>query len=146
MVRMKRKRKFFLWVATAAIAAFFIIGIVFTAITVPNFEALDSRNIVQSTKIYDRAGEILFYDVHGDIKRTVIPFSKIPSHLKEAVVSMEDQNFYKHFGISPTSIIRAVFVNIFSGQFKQGGSTITQQLVKNTFLTPEKTVSRKIKE
>ena len=146
MVRMKRKRKFFLWVATAAIAAFFIIGIVFTAITVPNFEALDSRNIVQSTKIYDRAGEILFYDVHGDIKRTVIPFNKIPNHLKESVIAMEDQNFYSHYGISPMSIIRAVFVNIFSGEFKQGGSTITQQLVKNTFLTPEKTLMRKIKE
>jgi len=146
MVRMRRKRKFLFRFLTAAISALFIFGAVFATITVPNFEALDSRNIVQSTKIYDRTGEILLYDIHGDIKRTVIPFSKIPSHLKEAVVSMEDQNFYKHFGISPTSIIRAVFVNIFSGQFKQGGSTITQQLVKNTFLTPEKTVSRKIKE
>src|SRR3989344_3813946 len=146
MVRMRRKRKFLFRFLTAAISALFIFGAVFATITVPNFEALDSRNIVQSTKIYDRTGEILLYDIHGDIKRTVIPFSKIPSHLKEAVVSMEDQNFYKHFGISPTSIIRAIFVNVFSGKFSQGGSTITQQLVKNTFLTPEKTITRKIKE
>jgi len=89
---------------------------------------------------------VLLYDVHGDIKRTVIPFDKIPAHLKEAVISMEDQNFYRHFGISPTSIVRAIFVNVFSGKFSQGGSTITQQLVKNTFLTPEKTITRKIKE
>lgn len=130
----------------AAIAAIFIVGIVFAAVTVPNFEALDSRNIVQSTKIYDRTGEILLYDVHGNIRRTVIPFDKIPTHLKESVIAMEDQNFYSHFGISPTSIIRAVFINIFSGEFKQGGSTITQQLVKNTFLTSEKTLVRKIKE
>ncbi|OGF68972.1 hypothetical protein A3H65_00215 [Candidatus Giovannonibacteria bacterium RIFCSPLOWO2_02_FULL_45_14] len=146
MVRTKRKHKLAIRLSISAAAAFFIVGVVFATITVPNFEALDSKNIVQSTKIYDRTGEVLLYDVHGDIKRTVIPFDKIPAHLKEAVISMEDQNFYRHFGISPTSIVRAIFVNVFSGKFSQGGSTITQQLVKNTFLTPEKTITRKIKE
>lgn len=146
MVRTKRKRKLILRLAIVVMAVFFIFGVVFAAITVPNFEALDSTKIVQSTKIYDRTGEVLLYDVHGDVRRTVIQYSEIPEHLKESVMAMEDQNFYGHFGISPMSIVRAIFVNIFSGEFKQGGSTITQQLVKNTFLTPEKTLTRKIKE
>src|SRR3989344_1625062 len=81
MVRMRRKHKFLFRFLTAAISALFIFGAVFATITVPNFEALDSRNIVQSTKIYDRTGEILLYITMDVIKknfsRTIINFCRL---------------------------------------------------------------------
>lgn len=146
MVRFIRKQKIYL-VGCFLALVLFLGGIwVFATTTVPNFEALADRKIIESTKIYDRTGEILLYDVHGDIKRTVLAPEKIPRHVKNATIAMEDQNFHSHFGISPSAILRAFFVNIFSGELKQGGSTITQQLVKTAFLTSEKTFIRKIKE
>src|SRR3972149_10698950 len=141
-----KRKKFYLWRLGAALILFLSGVWVFATTTVPDFDSLEERKIIQSTKIYDRTGEVILYDVHGEVKRTVISFDKIPRHMKNATAVMEDQGFYRHFGISPLGMLRAVVVNIFSGEFRQGGSTITQQLVKNTFLTPEKTVSRKIKE
>ncbi|MFC1756807.1 transglycosylase domain-containing protein [Patescibacteria group bacterium] len=117
------------------------------SLPIPDFESFDERKIIQSTKIYDRTGQKLLYDIHGNIKRTVIPYSEIPLHIKNATVAIEDSNFYQHKGISFVGIIRAFLTNLIEGRIKgQGGSTITQQLVKNTFLTPEKTFTRKIKE
>src|SRR3989338_4113499 len=141
-----KRKKFYLWRLGAALILFLSGVWVFATTTVPDFDSLEERKIIQSTKIYDRTGEVILYDVHGEVKRTVISFDKIPRHMKNATVVMEDQGFYRHFGISPLGMLRAVVVNIFSGEFRQGGSTITQQLVKNTFLTSEKTISRKIKE
>ena len=113
---------------------------------IPDFRAFDERKIIQSTKIYDRTERVLLFDVHGDVRRTVVPFTEIPRHMKNAVVAIEDSNFYNHNGIDLSGIFRAVVVNIFSGSLSQGGSTITQQLIKHALLTPEKTFSRKIKE
>lgn len=118
--------------------------VVFTG--TPDINKFEERKVAQSTKIYDRTGKILLYDVHGSEKRTVIGFSEIPRYVKNATIAIEDDNFYSHYGFRPISFLRAIIKNILRGSFEQGGSTITQQVVKNTLLTPEKTVLRKIKE
>jgi 1A family penicillin-binding protein len=115
-------------------------------IQIPDFKSLQDRVVQSSTKIYDRTGQVLLYDVHNNIKRTVIPSEDMGVYIKNATVAIEDANFYQHGGIRITSIIRAILVNLFNGQFSQGGSTITQQIVKNTILTSEKTITRKLKE
>src|SRR3989344_7806338 len=128
----------------AAITAAFISFLVFT-VNIPDLNNAEKRRIAQSTKIYDRAGEIFLYDVPGSEKRTIIPFENIQQGVKNATMALEDDSFYQHHGIRPLSTIRAVLLNIFTGS-SQGGSTITQQLAKNIFLTPEKTITRKLKE
>lgn len=79
-------------------------------------------------------------------RRVVIPFQDIPQHLKHALVATEDQHFYSHPGIDPSGIARAAILNLMEGRVGQGGSTITQQLSKLLFLTPDRTYERKIKE
>lgn len=97
-----------------------------------------------STKILDRNGETL-YDIFIDQRRTPVNLEDIPVFLKQATVAIEDKNFYKHKGFDPTGYLRAIF-NIVAYRKLQGGSTLTQQLVKNALLTPERTIFRKIKE
>ncbi len=99
-----------------------------------------------STKIYDRTGTIVLYDVHGEVQKTITPLDQISAYLKNATIAIEDEDFYNHGGIKPSSIVRALWVDITSGSLKQGGSTITQQVVKNLLLSQEKTFSRKLKE
>jgi len=113
---------------------------------VPDLKTFEERRIDQSTKIYDRTGEILLYDIHQDVQRTIISLEDISRHIKNATVAIEDAEFYEHNGIKPTAIFRAIFVNISEGGYSQGGSTITQQVVKNSLLTTEKKISRKLKE
>lgn len=113
---------------------------------IPDFGGFEQIKVAESTKIYDRTGKIILYDVYKDIKRTSIPFNQIPRNVKNATIAMEDSNFYEHQGISFFSMMRAFIVNFLSGEIRQGGSTITQQLIKNTFLTPKQTIARKIKE
>ncbi|MFA6340765.1 MAG: penicillin-binding protein [Candidatus Paceibacterota bacterium] len=112
----------------------------------PDLSSFDTRKVAQSTKIYDRTGKILLYDVHENTKRTSVPFADISMHIKNATVAIEDAEFYQHGGIKISSFIRSVFANIMSGSFSQGGSTITQQVIKNSLLTSEKKISRKLKE
>ncbi len=112
----------------------------------PSPGKINSRVIPESTKIYDRTGQHLLYDVHGEQKRTIVPITDIPKSVQVATLSLEDQNFYAHHGIEFTSILRAVFNDVAQGGAAQGGSTITQQFVKNSLLTDEKTFVRKIKE
>lgn len=113
---------------------------------IPDFDSFESRKVVQSTKIYDRTGEVILWDIHENIKRTVVPFDKMSFHIRNATVAIEDSNFYQHRGIDFKGILRAFMINIGTGSIKQGGSTISQQLVKNTLLTKEKSFVRKIKE
>lgn len=113
---------------------------------IPDLEAFDERIVRQSTKIYDRTGKILLFDVHENVQRTVVPLSDISPHMRNATVAIEDAEFYEHRGVKPTAILRAIFANLTSLTFEQGGSTITQQVVKNAILTQEKTISRKLKE
>ncbi len=117
---------------------------------IPDLQTFDERKITESTKIYDRTGEHLLYDVHQDIRRTVVPFEEISRNIKNASVAIEDAEFYSHKGIKPKAIIRAVLSNVLTylgrDGYTQGGSTITQQVIKNSVLTSEKKISRKIKE
>jgi penicillin-binding protein 1C len=105
---------------------------------------LSSNEQPVSTKIFDR-NEKLIYEIYTDQKRTPIKLGEIPDAVKKATIAIEDKDFYKHRGFSVTGIARAVFNNIFKNE-RQGGSTISQQLVKNALLTQEKTIRRKVQE
>ena len=113
---------------------------------VPDFSAFEERKVARSTKIYDRNEEIVLFDIHQDIKRTVISIDEMGENIQEATIAIEDKDFYSHNGVQIKAIIRALFANLKSGEFSQGGSTITQQIVKNTLLTSEKRITRKLKE
>ena len=123
-----------------------ILVILLSTLRIPDFHAFEDRKVVNSTQIYDRTGKILLYDIHQDVKRTEIPFEQMSSNIKNATVAIEDAEFYTHGGIKVTSTIRALFSNIFHIGIGGGGSTITQQLVKNTLLTTNRSYIRKIKE
>lgn len=114
--------------------------------SLPDPSVSGNWQIIESTKIYDRTGEVLLYEINFQGKRTIIPFDQIPDYVKQATIAAEDQNFYSHSALDWRAIIRAVFVNLIRGGVVQGGSTITQQLAKNAFLTSEKTFDRKLKE
>jgi len=152
-VKTKKKRlyqvlKIFgvLFVVFLAVSVWGLFEMAKIAKSLPNPEKAVSWQVVQSTKIYDRTGKILLYEISGQGKRTVLTPKDIPDNIKNATIAAEDQNFYKHAGLDWKGIARALFVNIINGEFVQGGSTITQQLAKNAFLTNEKTLQRKIKE
>lgn len=112
----------------------------------PSPDSLDKRVVVESTKIFDRTGDHLLYEVHGEEKRTQIPYSEMPESVRYATLALEDQYFYEHYGIHPKSILRAVFKDLVSASTAQGASTITQQLIKNSMLSSDRTFARKIKE
>ncbi len=114
--------------------------------TLPTTNEITQRQVIESTKIYDRTGENLLYEIHGEEKRTAISFDQIPDVMKEATISIEDSSFYSHPAFDWRGILRAVFVDITTGTKAQGASTITQQLAKTAFLSSEKTITRKIKE
>jgi penicillin-binding protein 1A len=119
-----------------------------STLEIPDLSSFEDRRVLQSTKIYDRTGEILLYDLHQDVKRTIVPYENISRHLKNATVAIEDERFYSHFGVDLKAIIRAVVVNTSQGDLLggQGGSTITQQVIKNSVLQREKKLARKVKE
>jgi len=97
-----------------------------------------------STKIFDAKGRLIT-ELFSE-QRTLISLDDVPEHLQQAILAIEDNNFYHHFGIELTGILRSFMVNFLHKQYKQGGSTITQQLARNMFLTRKKTIERKIKE
>ena len=123
-----------------------IVTLWISSFKIPDFHSFEDRKIENSTKIYDRTGENLLYDIHQDVKRTYITFDKMSANIKNATVAIEDSDFYNHNGIRLSSIARAILSNFLGTGKTQGGSTITQQLVKNTLLTQKRTYSRKIKE
>ena len=130
------------------------LGIVFTgffilwlsSLKIPDFSSFEDRKVVNSTKILDRTGQIILYDINKDIKRTNIHFSDMGANIKNATVAVEDSDFYTHNGIRVLSILRATILGPLTGKKVTGGSTITQQLVKNTLLTSQRSIGRKIKE
>lgn len=105
---------------------------------------LQSNNYPVSTKIYDRSGNLL-YDVFIDQNRTPVKIEELPEHIKWVTISAEDKDFYSHHGLSSQGILRAAFNTLFKRKL-QGGSTITQQLVKNALLTQDRTLKRKLRE
>lgn len=112
----------------------------------PDIASFATRQVNQSTKIYDRTGQVLLYDYNRDAKRDVVPLASISPYALSATVAIEDSGFYEHGAIRFTSIIRAIIADALGGGLVQGGSTITQQVVKNTLLTNKKSVVRKAHE
>lgn len=149
--RIRRQRRHAL-IATILVLlgiGFFIAGgiLVTVALTpVPDIDSFAARQVDQSTKIYDRTGQVLLYDYNRDAKRSVVPLSAISPHAINAVIAIEDSNFYGHGGVRLASIVRAIYADILGGALSQGGSTITQQVVKNELLTRRKSVVRKMHE
>lgn len=128
-----------------ASASFFGVFIYF-ARNFPRPEIFTERHLPQSTKIFDRTGEVLLYEVYGEEKRTWAPLGEISPFLREAVIAAEDGNFYRHFGVDPRGVIRAILADFKIGSPVYGGSTIPQQLIRSTFLTAAKTAERKTRE
>lgn len=154
MSHTKRRKAFVKKAFKEFIFLLFSLGIIAFAVVVgwlasmelPDFNNFENRAIANSTKIYDRTGKIVLYNIHDNIKRTEIPLSEMSPYIKQATIAIEDAHFYEHYGFRPVSFVRAVLANFRSGSFSQGGSTLNQQIVKNALLTREKTVSRKLKE
>jgi len=148
----KRRRKgaFFIFKFLAFVFfflfCFFVFLFIYYAREFPRPEKFTEKLFIQSTKIYDRSGQILLYDIYGEEKREIVPLEKIPKYLREAVIVAEDHNFYNHFGLDLKGIGRAILVNLKLRKPIQGASTITQQLIRSSFLTREKTLTRKIRE
>lgn len=131
---------------TLSFVVFIVLVFLYVAKDLPDPTKISQRKVIESTKIYDREGKTLLYDIHGEEKRTIVAYNDISQFIKDAVIVAEDDNFYNHRGIDIKGIIRAFFANIRNNEIKQGGSTITQQLIKNTLVGKERTYTRKIKE
>ncbi len=112
--------------------------------SLPNPQMLMQRDLEVTSKIFDRNGQLL-YEIYADQNRTPIPLTKIPSHVKEATIAIEDHDFYSHLGFSIRGIVRSA-KEIAINKRVQGGSTITQQLIKSALLTPDVNIIRKTKE
>jgi penicillin-binding protein 1A len=112
--------------------------------SLPAVSALETFQPIQGSKIYDDNDELLT-ELHVE-RRIFVPLARIPQTLKDAIIATEDRRFYSHWGIDPVGIGRAVYQNYRRGRIVEGGSTITQQLTKVLFLTPDKSLERKLKE
>lgn len=147
--RQKNKSKFL-----ARLSLFCFIGLVVLAVLAVGSFAFYAKDLPQpdkiirrdgfSTKIYDRNGDLL-YDIFANQRRTPVELKDIPEHLRHATVAIEDKNFYKHQGFDPLGMVRGLS-RIFTRGYAQGGSTLTQQLVKNALLTNQRAITRKLKE
>lgn len=146
MSKKLRHSNYFLAVTALALFASGLLILWLASLRIPALEDIAERRIDQSTKIYDRTGEILLYDMSQDTRRALLSFEDISPYVRGATLAIEDKNFYSHNGFQWTSFLRAVFVNLSTLSFSQGGSTITQQVVKNSILTKDKTPTRKLKE
>lgn len=133
---------FFLGAVCAFFFIFYLSSLIFKDL--PSPQKLSQQELNLTTKIYDQSGNLL-YKIYQSQNRTPILLKDIPLFVKQATIAIEDKNFYYHSGLSWRGILRAVFLYVSKGK-KTGGSTITQQLIKNTLLTSEKTFRRKIKE
>jgi 1A family penicillin-binding protein len=130
-------------------AGFLLLGLALlwaATLQVPDLASIQNRKVQQSTKIFDRTGTVMLYNLNNDAQRTIVPIADISPNIQNAIVAIEDPNFYQHPGIEITAIARAVLVDIFTLSASQGGSTITQQVVKNTLLTNVKSIPRKFEE
>ena len=133
------------WCATLGVIALSVV-IIHAHQTLPDPSSLATRQVKESTKIYDRTGTIVLYDIYSEEKRTVVPFDQISDNLKKATVAIEDSRFYEHNGFDIQGFVRSILYDLQSGSTSQGGSTITQQLVGNALVGRQKTIERKIQE
>lgn len=127
-----------------ALTVFGVVSYFYFIHDLPSIETLKNYSPPTVTKIFSEEGEVIgkfFYE-----KREVVSLDRIPNHLIQAFIAGEDARFFQHKGLDYLAILRALFKNIFSGEIVQGGSTITQQVVKSLLLSPEKSFARKIRE
>ncbi|NER32651.1 MAG: penicillin-binding protein 1A [Oscillatoria sp. SIO1A7] len=122
-----------------------LVGLALSFRNLPDVRVLRSYVPTETTHIYDINGTLLT-SLHDEANREVVPLDKISPHLKRAVLAIEDSHFYQHYGINPGGIARAMAVNLERGETVEGASTLTMQLVKNLFLSPNRTLSRKAAE
>ncbi len=141
---LKSKKLLALYVAILIPILLLLAGLFFVIKDIPRATTIGSTNFPQSTKIFDRNGKLL-YTMYSTKNQSFISIKEVPKHLQQATIAIEDRNFYKHGAIDIRGILRAVYVNI-TGEQLQGGSTLTQQLVKSSLLTLDQTITRKAKE
>ncbi|ALF52927.1 penicillin-binding protein [Nostoc piscinale CENA21] len=122
-----------------------LLGLGISFRNLPDVRQLQKLSPAQTTYIYDIQGKFLV-GIHGEANRKVVSLDEISPHLKRAVLASEDSSFYHHHGIEPSGIGRAALVNWMAGSVKEGGSTITMQLVKNLFLSHKRAFTRKVAE
>jgi len=125
-----------------AASAFWVLTILPRSL--PSVTQLESYDASEGTKVYDDNDELVT-EFHVE-RRIFVPLAQIPKALREAIIATEDSRFYSHYGVDPMGIARAVYQNFRRGRIVEGGSTITQQLAKVLFLTPDKSLERKLKE
>lgn len=146
-------RKFWTWRRLARLGILFFGLVITTAILLfvwyykdlPKPGELRTHKSTESTILYDRKGKQI-YDISGEERRILLTSTEIPDIAKKATVAIEDRKFYNHHGVDFLAIIRGTILKPFTGQGIQGGSTITQQYIKNAILSPKRSVARKIKE
>lgn len=149
--RFKRTKKFLsilfrIFAYSLVVIFMFLLGLfVVFGRDLPDVSKLKDMEFLETTNIYDREGNVL-YSIYGQENRKYVPLHYIAPSVVNATIATEDKNFYHHLGFDPVGIIRAQLKNIEEDQIKQGASTITQQLAKKIFLSPERTYDRKIKE
>lgn len=130
---------------TTSIVSGGLVGLAFSFRNLPDVRVLRNYVPSETSYIYDIKGRLLT-SLHGEANREIASLEQISPHLKRAVLAIEDSNFYRHPGLNPYSIGRAALVNFRNRGVSEGASTITMQLVKNLFLTSERTYSRKLAE
>src|SRR6266852_1030845 len=149
-----RRRRWLRWMLMAALVVVLVsaLGIgasAFWVLTIlpgslPSVAQLETFDASEGTKVYDDNDELIT-EFHVE-RRIFVPLAQIPKALRDAIIATEDRRFYSHWGIDPVGIARAVYQNFRRGRIVEGGSTITQQLAKVLFLTPDKSLERKLKE
>jgi penicillin-binding protein, 1A family len=143
------KRKWFIILMGFFAACVLIVAIIFFKIIYPVIsdtpELKGEYRPIVSSRLYDRNGQLIT-TLHGEENRIVMSISELPPHVWQAFVAAEDIRFFEHGGVDPRGLIRAVWTNLTAGEIREGGSTITQQFVKNAMLTQERTFVRKIQE
>ena len=112
----------------------------------PSLDSQHRSPLAANTTIYDRTGKVLIAELHGGENRVIVPSAKIPESMKQATVAVEDARFYEHHGVDYLGVARAMLENLRAGSVVQGGSTITEQYVKNAYVGDERTYTRKLRE
>ncbi|TNE35387.1 MAG: PBP1A family penicillin-binding protein [Alphaproteobacteria bacterium] len=134
------------WGGTVVLWGVLLLGIIlgYFALTLPDISGIGV--IEKRPSMVLQTADGTRYSTYGDLYGDMLPIDKIPDNIKHAVLATEDSHFYEHFGVNPVSLLRAAWRNYQAGRVVEGGSTITQQLAKNLFLTPERTLGRKVRE